>query len=326
MPAPPCARLSPPCCWTTCAASSALRVNYLDPVYQESLQQLSSQRLCEPWAIDEAETMTHSFVAFPRSERPGDSQESLFVSGRGGFGLYLRRSGTLSHYAEKLSVDETELVIRQLFETLRQAGLVEVVQEAHDRDDVPGYQIPAVCADLEAGDGTIPFHDPIRMPRQSSAEAHTNAFFVHFYRELAASLRGLEAREHTAQVKPEDRIEREDRFRDATLPILFCSPTMELGVDIAQLNAVNMRNVPPTPANYAQRSGRPGAAASRRWSSPTAPPAVRTTSTSSSGREQMVAGAVAPPRLDLANEDLVRAHVHAVWLAETGLYLGIFAV
>ena len=38
--------------------------------------------------------------------------------------------------------------------------------------------------------------------------------------------------------------------------------------------------------------------------------------------EQMVAGAVAPPRLDLANEDLVRAHVHAIWLAETGLKLG----
>jgi hypothetical protein len=36
----------------------------------------------------------------------------------------------------------------------------------------------------------------------------------------------------------------------------------------------------------------------------------------------MVAGAVSPPRLDLANEDLVRAHVHAIWLAETGLRLG----
>src|SRR4051794_34053180 len=36
----------------------------------------------------------------------------------------------------------------------------------------------------------------------------------------------------------------------------------------------------------------------------------------------MVAGAVSPPRLDLANEDLVRAHVQAVWLAEAGLSLG----
>ena len=32
----------------------------------------------------------------------------------------------------------------------------------------------------------------------------------------------------------------------------------------------------------------------------------------------MVGGAVAPPRLDLANEDLVRSHVQAIWLAETG--------
>ena len=36
----------------------------------------------------------------------------------------------------------------------------------------------------------------------------------------------------------------------------------------------------------------------------------------------MVSGAVSLPRLDLANEDLVRAHVHALWLAETEQYLG----
>jgi very-short-patch-repair endonuclease len=36
----------------------------------------------------------------------------------------------------------------------------------------------------------------------------------------------------------------------------------------------------------------------------------------------MVAGSVSPPRLDLANEDLVRAHVHAIWLAEASLSLG----
>ena len=45
---------------------------------------------------------------------------------------------------------------------------------------------------------------------------------------------------------------------DDFLPVLFCSPTMELGVDISALNAVYLRNVPPTPANYAQRAGRAG--------------------------------------------------------------------
>ncbi|MDR9392612.1 MAG: DUF1998 domain-containing protein, partial [Trueperaceae bacterium] len=36
----------------------------------------------------------------------------------------------------------------------------------------------------------------------------------------------------------------------------------------------------------------------------------------------MVAGAVNAPRIDLANEELVRAHVHATWLGETGIDLG----
>src|SRR3989337_446018 len=66
--------------------------------------------------------------------------------------------------------------------------------------------------------------------------------------------------EHTGQVDAADRIEREDLFRNGELPALFCSPTMELGVDIRDLNAVHLRNVPPTPANYAQRSGRAGRA------------------------------------------------------------------
>jgi hypothetical protein len=35
----------------------------------------------------------------------------------------------------------------------------------------------------------------------------------------------------------------------------------------------------------------------------------------------MVAGAVIPPRIDLENEDLLRAHVHALWLTVSGAHL-----
>src|SRR5437764_8067770 len=97
---------------------------------------------------------------------------------------------------------------------------------------------------------------------------------------------------------------------------------MELGVDIAELNVVNLRNMPPTPANYAQRSGRAGRSGT--------PALVFTYCSAGSPHDQffyrrperMVSGQVTPPRLDLANEALVRAHVHALWLSAAQLNLG----
>ena len=53
----------------------AIRVDYLDPLKQESISQLSSQRLKEPWAIDENEKMTRSFAAYPRRKRESESGE-----------------------------------------------------------------------------------------------------------------------------------------------------------------------------------------------------------------------------------------------------------
>jgi len=149
-----------------------------------------------------------------------------------------------------------------------------------------------------------------------------NSFFVNYYRDVAPNTRDIRAHEHTAQVPREVREKREEEFRNGTLPILFCSPTMELGIDIAQLNAVNLRNVPPTPANYAQRSGRAGRSGQAAM--------VFTYCSGGSPHdqyyfrhpEQMVAGVVSPPPIDLSNEDLLKAHVHAVWLAESGLKLG----
>jgi ATP-dependent helicase YprA (DUF1998 family)/very-short-patch-repair endonuclease len=299
----------------------AIKVDYLDPRYQESIQQQSSQRLVSPWAIDENETMEHAAILFPRSQRDKDFGGNVFLSARGGFGQYLRRSTTFDHL-NKLRLEDTQVIIHNLLDALRVAGLVEIVEPPRDKDDVPGYQLPASALLWVAGDGTKAFHDPIVVPNQSAEGARTNPFFVNFYQVVAMEMQGLQAREHTAQVPYEDRVKREQEFREGKLPILYCSPTMELGVDIKELNVVNLRNIPPTPANYAQRSGRAG-----RSGQPALVFAYCTTGSPHDQYffkrpEQMVAGAVTPPRLDLANEDLVRAHVYAIWLAEARLRLG----
>lgn len=304
-----------------------IKVDYLEADFQERLALQSSQRLCPPWAVDDKEPWERAAVLYPRAKARGDDGTALYTSSRSGFAQYLRRVATFPDCGARLKVPETETVIRDLLKTLRVAGLVEQKQPTTarptDGDGFSGYQVPASALIWRAGDASCVPHDPIRVPNVPDAGgARPNPFFVEFYRETARGLVGLEAREHTAQVPGGDRQQREDRFRAGKLPILFCSPTMELGVDIAELNVVNMRNVPPTPANYAQRSGRAGRSGQ--------PALVYTYCSTGSPHDQhffrrpglMVSGAVAPPRIDLANEDLVRAHVHAVWLAETGQSLG----
>ncbi|MDO9530028.1 MAG: DEAD/DEAH box helicase [Syntrophales bacterium] len=300
----------------------AIKVDYLDPNFQERVKQQSNQRLIPPWAIDENERLMEASILFPRKKEKKDYGGHFFLSPRSLFGQYLRRVTTFPDYTEKLDLKITEEIIRQLLESLKVAGLVEEVMPAKNEDQVPGYQLPAAAMHWIAGDGTKPFHDVLRVHTESKEGGRPNPFFVSFYKDIAAEGKGIEAREHTAQVPGELRQEREDAFREGRLPILYCSPTMELGIDIATLNVVNMRNVPPTPANYAQRSGRAGRSGQ--------PALVFAYCSTGSPHDQyffkrpdrMVAGAVAPPKLELGNEDLIKSHIHAVWLSATGQSLG----
>jgi ATP-dependent helicase YprA (DUF1998 family)/very-short-patch-repair endonuclease len=301
----------------------AIKVDYLDPLHQDRIKKKSYQYLERDsmWTVDEEEKLEEASVLFPRSRGEHDFRGHSFLSGRSGFGLFLRRKDTFPDYGDRLDIEASTTLCKDLLEALT-AGPVERVTEPREKGQVPGYQLKAAAMRWHASDGTRAYHDPIRVPRPPAAGGRTNRFFVEFYRSIASGLQGLEAREHTAQVPNEERQKREDRFRSAELPVLFCSPTMELGVDISELNVVNLRNVPPTPANYAQRSGRAGRGGQ--------PALVYTYCSTGNSHDQyffkrprlMVEGKVSPPRLDLANEDLVRAHVQAIWLAETKKKLG----
>lgn len=292
----------------------ALRVKVLDSYEQEPLRLRARDRLTGSWSLEDEEKLEQStkVVTQPKSGKEGRRWHR--VGARGLFGRFLRRRDVLGHHP----LAETDEIIQAILERLRRYGLLT---EVSGRKNGPeAWQIPASALMWKAGDGTRPYRDHLRVTRASKDPA-TNAYFLKLYRSVGASLVGIEAREHTAQVSNKKRMEREERFRQAELPILYCSPTMELGVDISKLNVVNMRNVPPTPANYAQRSGRAGRGGQ--------PALVFTYCSSGNSHDQhffrapekMTAGQVEAPRIDLLNEDLLRAHVHALWLAESGLDL-----
>lgn len=315
---------------------------FLDRGELEQLRTQSYANLCEPWGFTEDERPVPSrwFVTSRPSEdsvrrmRRSQVEEFLVIgSSRSRLGKQLRQNsfwgGANPHY-KQINDQTYPDVIGALLKAAESYGLV---RREETEFGLTGWQLNGSTLSWSLGTG------------QSQRAADDNTFFKGLYHNVAKLLSSpthqlfeFEAREHTAQVEQEDRLEREARFRFTEkdqaewrqkhgnelewLPVLFCSPTMELGVDISSLNTVYMRNVPPTPANYAQRSGRAGRAGQ--------PALVITYCASQSPHDQyyfrdpvrMVHGQVNAPTLDLANLELIKSHMHAIWLAETSKRLG----
>lgn len=293
----------------------AINIQCLEETYQQQFLKRVQQNLNDNYAFEPGERLrTAERFWLPNGGNP--NAQGLSLSASSLVGRYLCR-------ALNLTGEQYATLLPQLVNLLCAQGLLLRGTER----ETAFVQLDARVMIWRVGDGTPPLPDPIYSRRATSqvyqeAQRRANAYFSEFYQKTARLVKGVEGREHTAQVKYDEREEREKRFAKGELDALFCSPTMELGIDIRDLQIVHLRNVPPTPANYAQRSGRAGRGSE--------PALVMTYCSAQSGhdqyffhrREQMVAGAVRTPRLDLGNQDLLRAHVHAIWLAQVGLPLG----
>ena len=66
------------------------------------------------------------------------------------------------------------------------------------------------------------------------------------------------AKEHTASLSTDLRERIEQEFAEDKINLISCTTTMEMGVDLGELEAVVNLNIPPGIANYQQRTGRAG--------------------------------------------------------------------
>lgn len=148
-------------------------------------------------------------------------------------------------------------------------------------------------------------------------ERDTPDLMANHYRTLYLSLLPipLSAQEHTAQWTSEEAGKVQEQFVDGEVNVLSCSTTFELGVDVGDLQAVLMRNVPPTTANYLQRAGRAGRRTDSVAFALTFAQRRSHDLTHYNEPERIVAGKVHPPRITLSNDKIVRRHMHAVLIA-----------
>lgn len=94
------------------------------------------------------------------------------------------------------------------------------------------------------------------MVKMSFAEARDkDRFYKTVYQDEALP---LDIEEHTAQLSSKKAREIQSEFIKGNVNVLSCTTTFELGVDVGDLRAIFMRNVPPSTANYTQRVGRVG--------------------------------------------------------------------
>lgn len=291
---------------------------YLTPNAVHAHGKMIRERLRPPWKFDDNEKIVDPVQMGFEPLKRGARIFWKSVGPASALGKYLQYEAKQKGVAlDRQAYNE---FIRNLLELLTDAGWLRAgTAKNKANQDTPLFQLRVDQIIWKRGDGRTVHPDLVKIRSYKSYQPQPNTFYRQFYQTDFSRQKRLIGKAHTGQLVNPDRIEREEKFKTGEYSVLFCSPTMELGIDIADLNVVHMRNAPPNPANYAQRSGRAGRSGQAALIFTSCSVYSPHDSHYFKHPQDLAAGVVAPPMIDLTNRELLQTHLQAICLAHVKL-------
>lgn len=273
-------------------------------------------------------------------EGASSSKDVVQFAGPSTSGTENKRSAFIRKYARKvhgveLTRDEAQRILQTIFKFLGQyldgyfkgkgylVGSKDRFRLGKDlwrmyphRDDDVVYRCDACGCETHLDTGGVCTTSKCegRMQRMTFAEARDkDRFYKVVYQEEALP---LDIEEHTAQLSSKKAREIQSAFIKGEVNVLSCTTTFELGVDVGDLRAIFMRNVPPSTANYTQRAGRVGRRAGKPGYAITFARLRPHDIAHFANPETIIAGSTRVPVCYLDNEAIAVRHVFAVAISE----------
>lgn len=181
--------------------------------------------------------------------------------------------------------------------------------------NVTAYNVRGKCTNPRCNGKLVEYHY-----KEKLIENH----YYNLYTKLNIS--PMIVKEHTAQLSSDKAYEYQKEFKNKEINVLSCSTTFEMGVDVGSLETVFMRNMPPSPANYAQRAGRAGRSLKSAAYAVTFCPNSSHDLNYFKNPVDMIEGKIVPPVLNVSNEKIVLRHIFAsafsfFWKNNVNMYM-----
>lgn len=165
---------------------------------------------------------------------------------------------------------------------------------------VTPYSVKGICSNPRC-EGVLEPYD--------ANESKKNNHYYRLYTELDPI--PMVVKEHTAQLAADKAYEYQRMFKNKEINVLSCSTTFEMGVDVGSLETVFMHNMPPSPANYAQRAGRAGRSLRSAAYAITFCPNSSHDLNYYKDPITMIEGKIRPPFFNVSNDKILLRHIFA---------------